>query len=828
MAYLYTLDEIQPGQRAVVKKLMIHGAMRRRLLDIGLSEGTEVECVGRSPMGDPSAYLIRGAVTAIRRADCRGIAVVPEGEADGGSVGYDDNEAADFKKSPAGDIPAEKTEAALHGAADIPHEKAKNARHGAAKDPAEKNTAVVALAGNPNVGKSTIFNSLTGLHQHTGNWPGKTVSSAKGRFSTSENDYVLADIPGTYSLMAHSAEEEVARNFICFGGASATVVVCDATCLERSLNLALQVMEICPETIVCVNLMDEARRRGIEVDLERLEENLGVPVVGTSARRKKTLRRLTERLDDLCAGRTELRPRRLHYIRPIEDAIAALEPAIRRELGDRISPRWLALRLLEGDSSLNGELDRFFGAADIALLPEIARCREQGLNILAASGITADILKDRIVSCILLNAEEACDGAVCEGNCCRSSDRRADRLLTSRLFGYPLMLLLLMVVFWITIVGANYPSELLSTALFALGDLLSDLLRQLSAPEWLRGLLIDGAYRVLAWVTSVMLPPMAIFFPLFTLLEDSGYLPRIAYNLDRPFSKCKACGKQALTMCMGFGCNAAGITGCRIIDSRRERLIAMLTNNFVPCNGRFPMIITIISLFFVTSSGLGGSILSAAALTGVIVLGVAMTLVMSRLLSATLLRGEPSSFTLELPPYRAPQFGKVIVRSLLDRTIFVLGRAASVAAPAGLVIWLLANITVGGAPLLTHITQFLDPFGRFIGMDGVIVAAFILGLPANEIVVPLIIMAYMQQGSLAELAPAQMAELFAANGWNGVTALCVIIFSLMHWPCSTSLLTLKKEAGGLKWAALGFVLPTMAGIILCALVANVARLIGIC
>ncbi len=278
-------------------------------------------------------------------------------------------------------------------------------------------------------------------------------------------------------------------------------------------------------------------------------------------------------------------------------------------------------------------------------------------------------------------------------------------------------------------------------------------------------------------------------------------------------------------MCMGFGCNAAGIVGCRIIDSKRERLIAMLTNVFVPCNGRFPMILTIISLFFVGGAvGFLGSFLSAAALTAVIVLGIGMTFLVSRILSATVLKGEPSSFTLELPPFRKPQIGKILVRSLLDRTVFVLGRAAAVAAPAGLAIWLLANVSVGGDTLLNHVTGFLDPFGRFIGMDGVIITAFLLGLPANEIVIPLIVMTYMQQGSLSETAPAQMFELFSANGWTPVTALCVIIFALMHFPCSTSLLTIKKEAGGWKWAALAFVIPTACGVALCAVIANVARL----
>lgn len=691
---------------------------------------------------------------------------------------------------------------------------------------------IIAVAGNPNVGKSTVFNTLTGLRQHTGNWPGKTVSIAQGSCKTKSFSYVLVDIPGTYSLFAHSVEEEIARNFICFGGADAAVVVCDATCLERSLNLALQVMEICPKTIICVNLMDEARRKGIRINLEKLEESLGVPVVGTSAHDKRSLEKLTERLDELCGGKIIPKPRKLRYIKPIEQAVSIVEPLIKSRFGERIPPRWLALRVIDEDRSPVSEAEKFFGES-ITENAEISDAAERAKNLLAENGITSDCLKDRIVSCILLNAEEIYYDAVYGGadddekKRPRGAVSRADKILTSKFFGYPIMLLMLMMIFWITIVGANYPSGLLSTGLFWLGDRLSELLRYMCAPTWLVELLVNGAYRVLAWVVSVMLPPMAIFFPLFTLLEDLGYLPRVAYNLDRPFCGCKACGKQALTMCMGFGCNAAGIVGCRIIDSRRERLIAMLTNVFVPCNGRFPMILTIISLFFVSgAAGVSGSIISAAALTLVIILGILMTFLISRLLSATILRGEPSSFTLELPPFRKPQFGKILVRSLLDRTVFVLGRAAAVAAPAGLIIWLLANVSVGGNSLLNCLTGFLDPFGRFIGMDGAIVTAFLLGLPANEIVIPLIVMTYMQQGSISEIAPAQMLELFTQNGWTWVTAACVIVFTLMHFPCGTSLLTVKKEAGGWKWAALAFAIPTVCGIVLCALIAGTARLLG--
>lgn len=684
---------------------------------------------------------------------------------------------------------------------------------------------VIAIAGNPNVGKSTIFNALTGMRQHTGNWPGKTVATAQGYCCTDSAGYVLVDIPGTYSLLAHSAEEEAARDFLCFGGIDGAVVVCDATCLQRSLNLALQVMELCPRTVVCVNLCDEAKRRGIALDLEQLEQNLGVPVVGTSAHDKKTLKRLTAALDRLCSGEYEVNPRRLHYIRPVENAISEVEPLLRERFGERLNPRWLALRLLEGDKSLAEKAGEYLGYG-LMCQPEVATVVERGRARLAAEDITLDILRDRIVSCITLNSEEAADGAVDECAGCRAADRRADKLLTGRVLGFPLMILLLLVIFWLTISGANYPSQLLSAGLTWVGDRLAELMS--GAPWWLKGILVDGAYRTLSWVVAVMLPPMAIFFPLFTLLEDSGYLPRIAYNLDKPFQKCHACGKQALTMAMGFGCNAAGIVGCRIIDSRRERLIAMLTNAFVPCNGKFPFILTLTSIFFVGAvGGLAGSVLSAGIVTALIILGVLMTFAASRFLSATILRGEPSSFTLELPPYRKPQFGRVIVRSMLDRTLFVLGRAAAVAAPAGAVIWVLANVTVDGASLLSICTDFLDPFARLLGLDGVILMAFVLGLPANEIVIPIIIMTYMAQGSLAELDLPELAALLTANGWTWRTALCTMLFSLMHWPCSTSLLTVRKESGGWKWAAAAFLLPTCAGMLVCFIVAQTTGLFGV-
>lgn len=682
---------------------------------------------------------------------------------------------------------------------------------------------IIAIAGNPNVGKSTVFNALTGMNQHTGNWPGKTVASAQGLCRTASHSYVMVDIPGTYSLMAHSAEEEVARNFICFGGADAVVIICDATCLERNLNLVLQTMEITGRVVLCVNLMDEARRRHIQIDLAEVSRRLGIPVIGTNARKKSSLRQLTDALDTLMETKNP-HPLAIPYGREIEEALALVEPAVRSRCGMRLPSRWLSLRLLDPDSSLLQEINAFLGFSleqDRAVKEALVRAKA----LLNDAGCTKDGICDILVSSLAEYASSICrDTVVQERSDVRERDLKVDRFLTSRLTGYPVMIALLALVFWLTIAGANYPSRLLSSLFFRLEDWLAGLLIWLGVSPWLQSMLTEGIFRVLGWVVSVMLPPMAIFFPLFTLLEDVGYLPRIAYNLDYRFKKCRACGKQALTMAMGFGCNAAGIVGCRIIDSPRERLIAMLTNSFVPCNGRFPTLTAVITMFFIGNGMFGASgsagflrtALSALFLTGIILLGILMTFLVSRLLSATLLKGVPSSFTLELPPYRRPQLGKVIIRSLLDRTIFVLGRAVAIAAPAGLLIWLSANISWDSISLLSRCAGFVDPFARLMGLDGTILIAFILGLPANEIVVPIIIMAYLSQGSLLELNDlGALKTLLLDNGWTINTAVCTCLFSLMHWPCSTTLLTIKKETGSIRWMLLALLIPTIAGILCC-------------
>lgn len=683
---------------------------------------------------------------------------------------------------------------------------------------------VVALAGNPNVGKSTVFNGLTGMNQHTGNWPGKTVANAEGCFKSKKRNYLLTDIPGTYSLMAHSAEEEVARNFLCFGMPDAVVVVCDATCLERNMNLVLQTLEITENVVVCVNLMDEAARKGIKIDLDLLSRRLGVPVVGTHARKKKSLAPLVDALDGIPREGKAFKPQ---YSASVEEAVSVIQNAIKSEC--KVSRRWLSLRLLDADESLKAEISANMGE-DFLNDPDLRRAVSRAKMVLDRAGVTAEKVGGEIARQLVNSAHEICEGAVCGGGEYCKSDRRLDRILTGKATAFPAMLLMLAAVFWLTITGANYPSRLLSDFLFGIQDKLSEIFLYLNAPQWLHDCFVLGVYRVLAWVVSVMLPPMLIFFPFFTLLEDSGYLPRIAYNLDRPFRMCNACGKQALTMCMGFGCNAVGVTGCRIIDSPRERLLAVLTNSLVPCNGRFPTMISIITIFFAgTAGGFFSGFASAALLTVIIVLGVLATLAATKFLSLTLLKGVPSSFTLELPPYRRPQIVKTLVRSIFDRTLFVLGRAVAVAAPAGLVIWLAANISAGDATILEHCAEFLDPFAQLMGLDGVILMAFILGFPANEIVVPIIIMAYNALGTLPELgSSAEIGAMLAANGWTKATAVCVILFSLMHWPCSTTLITVKKETGSLKYTLLAAALPTAMGIIACIIAAEVMQTVGFC
>lgn len=600
----------------------------------------------------------------------------------------------------------------------------------------QKDGITIALAGNPNVGKSTLFNHLTGMRQHTGNWPGKTVTGAVGKCTYKNNDITIVDLPGCYSLNSRSPEEEVARDFISSENADITVVICDGTALERSLILALKTQEVSKKAILCINLMDEASKKGITIDKKELQKELGIPIVMMSARKGKGTEKL---LDEI-----------------------------------------LVLHKKQEQKKRETE--------------EISKTVERAEQI--AKKVVKFHKKDHF-----------------------SRDRKIDKILCGY-FSFPVMALGLMGILWLTVTGANYISQGLSLFLFKTEEWLYNALVLTGCPQKICDFLILGGYRMLVWVVSVMLPPMAIFFPLFTLAEDAGILPRIAFNLDRCFMNCGACGKQALTMCMGLGCNAAGVIGARIIDSKRERLIAIITNSFVPCNGRFPALIAIITIFFVTGVGiLPKTILTAFILTLVMTLGVVMTFIASKFLHKTFLSGETSSFTLELPPYRRPQITSTIVRSLFDRTIFVLGRAVATSLPAGLLLFLTANITVGEGTLFGVLSDFFAPLGNIMGLDGVIILAFILGFPANETVIPIMIMGYMSHNVLTDVAATEMLrQIFVANGWTTVTAINAVIFFLFHWPCATTLITIYKETKSIKWTFVSFALPTVVGFLLCTVV----------
>lgn len=602
---------------------------------------------------------------------------------------------------------------------------------------------LVALAGNPNVGKSTLFNALTGMNQHTGNWPGKTVELAQGSYTYKGESYRLTDLPGTYSLVSRSQEEAVAERFLQEGGADCTVVICDATCLERTLCLALQILELTQKVVLCVNLMDEAQHMGLRIDVRVLAHTLGVPVVATAAGSGQGIEQLQEAVREVCDG---------------------FSP-VRQEQNGRIR------------GATQEESD------------QIARSFVRRAEALAQRAQGTMPKRERTLT------------------------QRLDAVLLHPVLGYAVLLALLLGVFWLTIAGANYPSEGLQWCFDRLGLLLQRGLRALHLPAALRGALLDGVYATTARVVSVMLPPMAIFFPIFTILEDFGYLPRVAFLMDHGFYRAGACGKQALTMCMGFGCNAAGVVGCRIIDSPRERKIAVLTNAFVPCNGRFPALIFLIGLSFAR----GSALLAALCLTGCVLLSVLMTLAASRLLHGTVLRGESSSFALELPPYRRPRIWQVIVRSVKDRTLFVLGRAAAVAAPAGLVIWLMANLRIGGESLLQYAAAALhDPAGA-LGMSGAVLLAFFLGSPANELVLPVLMMILTAGGGYGAESSAAMGAILAGHGWTWQNSLCTMVFFLFHWPCTTTLMTIKKETGSLRWTLCAALLPTAFGAALCAL-----------
>lgn len=721
----------------------------------------------------------------------------------------------------------------------------------------ERYDLLVALAGNPNTGKSTVFNQLTGLRQHTGNWPGKTVTRAEGLYSYAGERVEVVDLPGTYSLQAASTDEEVARDFLLFGQPDVTVVVVDATRLERNLNLVFQILEITDRVVVCLNLMDEARRHGIAVDVRQLSKELGVPVIPTVARRGEGIGDLQEAIHGVATGRIVTKPFRIPEHPPeIEAALGQLAPAVQEAFPGLPNARWVALRLLNGDGRVEeavrtGELGSLSAdesalarpAAIPAAIPAAMPAAVPWRAILDRAGSLRWRLSpefdDALMGSIYRAARGIAERSTATGlrRAKFDLDRTLDRVLTSRWLGFPLMLLVLAVVFWITITGANVPSRFLASVLIGkVHPLLQGFGAEIGMPGWLSGVLFDGMYLATAWVVAVMLPPMAIFFPLFTLLEDFGYLPRVAFNLDGMFRRVGAHGKQALTMCMGFGCNAAGVVATRVIDSPRERLIAIITNNFSLCNGRWPTQILIASIFIGTlaPAHLAG-LVSAAAVVAVAVLGILVMFLASWFLSRTLLRGEATTFTLELPPYRPPRILQTLYTSMIDRTLIVLWRAVVFAMPAGVVIWLISNLSIGGASLAEHFVAWTDPFGLLVGLNGVILLTYVLAIPANEIVIPTVLMLTVLTAGLAgtgsgagvmfELgSAAAVGDLLRVGGWTLLTGVNLMLFSLLHNPCSTTLYTIYRETKSVRWTAVSALLPLAVGFSVCFLVAQVWRL----
>ena len=674
----------------------------------------------------------------------------------------------------------------------------------------------IMLAGNPNVGKSTIFNALTGLNQHTGNWSGKTVDLATGSFCMDGCRFELTDLPGTYSIISNSPEEEIARDAICFGSSDMTLVIADATCLARNLNLLLQIMEITPSVALCVNLIDEADRKGISVNLDVLEQRLGIPVIAIAAKKRRDMKRLKLFLADLMQRgfpKRELPPPVTYptYIESAIERLSALLPP------SKFSRRLLPLKALDNATMATKLLDTL--PLSDAQRAEFLAAVQDVKETLLAQGISPIHLRDGIVASIVGTSNQILDGSTYLKADCKQPGY-LDSILTSRRFGVPIMLVFLGVLLWITVWGANYPSQWLLQVFQDISPYLAGFLDWLGLPPFLCSLLTDGVYHTTAWVTSVMLPPMAIFFPLFTLLEDLGVLPRLAFNLDRCFRSAGSCGKQALTMCMGLGCNAVGVTGCRIFTSKRERFAAMLTNCFVPCNGRFSLLITLSSLFIGSAfcQGLQAPI-AALFILLLIVIGTSVTLAITKVLTACFFHEEHSGFSLELPPFRKPQIAKTLILSLFDRTLKILGRAIRISAPAGALIWLMANLQIDARSILSLSAGFLDPFARIMGMDGVILLAFLLALPANEIVLPIILMGYLATRQMADMGEMEaLSRLLTDNGWTVVTAVNVMLFSLLHFPCGTTLWTIRKESGSTLWMLLGFLIPTACAVLVCTVV----------
>ncbi len=732
-----TLAGLLPGEIAYIDAMDPNAALYGRMTDMGLHPGVYIRCERISLFRDPVAYRILQPLDSLDSlvSEEQGISTVGP---------FIDETLIALRRRDAQTVHIQPLKLDTEHRGEAP---------------------LIAMAGNPNVGKSSLFNALTGLHQHTGNWTGKTVGCtvglcrtgrrpAAGQEGTTTRGGVLrlADLPGSYSLDPHSAEEDETLQFLLREPLAGVVVVCEPGCLTRNLLIAYQIAALPRKVpiILCVNLMDEAEKRGLSVDPEALEKATGFQVILTSAKNGTGLSELKAAMEKLVEANTAEQP-------------------------------------------FQNESD----AESISIPP--------ASSFLAKA---AQVARDSLIHCAEQETRH------------KRRENRLEQLLTGRATAIPLAILLLALVFWLTIEGSNRPSAWLSAGFSALGRTISAWPFWSVLPAWMHGILIDGVYQTLSFVVAVMLPPMAIFFPLFTLMEDFGLLPRIAFNFDRCFCACNACGKQALTMCMGFGCNAVGVTGCRIIDSPRERMVAILTNALVPCNGKFPTLVALMSLFVLQARGGAGkydSILASVLLTCLVVGAVLLTFPVSKILSATVLRGQTTGFALEMPPFRTPHVGRVLWHSLWDRTLFVLGRAVSVAAPAGAILWLMTHVLAGEQGCLLYLTRALDPIGALLCVDGAILVALILSAPANELTLPILLMIYTASDRLVEAGGIHvLSQQLTGAGWTGMTAAGFIVLFLYHAPCTTTLLTIRKETGKWRWALLAAGIPIAIGICLCA------------
>lgn len=644
----------------------------------------------------------------------------------------------------------------------------------------------ILLVGNPNVGKSSIFNILTHSHEHTGNWTGKTVKLA--RKNIINTNYTLIDLPGIYSLSSLSDEEIVAKDTLLFEQYEKIIYVMDSSNIEKNLHLLLQILEINKNIILCLNMVDELDIKGIKINDKKLSEILDIKVIRCSASKNIGIKELIESLDEESKSSYNY-----IYDYNIEKGISD----IFEYLTNQFKSRFIALKLLEKDITL---VDSIKTKYKLDIIDKDIQNYLMHVNSEEISDSVSNLLNNiskNIYNEVVEISKEKEIGTI-------------DKIFSKKIYALPIMFIIIFGIFFITIVLANYPSELLSLIFNKFEICLVNLSNILKIPSYIYEPIIYGIYRVVSFIVSVMFPPLVIFFFLFTYAEESGILPRLAFNFDKVF-KCSGChGKQALTICSGFGCNACAIVGSRIIDSKRDKLIAILTNSFIPCNGRFPMIIALITMFFTNSNN---KLQVSLYLTLFVILAILISLLTSFILSKTILKGYNGFFILELPDYKKVKFKKVLKNSLIYKSLSILKKAVLVSIPCGIIIYFMTNTTIGNLSLFKIASNFLEPFGKLLGLDGVILLSFFLALPANEIVLPIIIMGYLGSKNVPMISNyLTIKEVLINNSWTYMTALSTILFSIMHFPCGTTLATIKSEVGT-KWMIYSFFIPLVTGIL---------------